>query len=93
MAITDIVGYSFRADIYCPEHVVDVVTSTPEYEGWALAAGVDMPVEANLSEIAAAFGIDREREYTFDGDEFPKRVFRWELEGAETCSVCREPLD
>lgn len=93
MAITDIVGYTFRADTYCPEHVLAVLTATPEFEGWALADGVAMSVEDNLDEIAAAFGVNREEEYSFDADEFPKRIFRWQLERVEHCGTCGEPLD
>lgn len=89
---SDIVGYEFRVERYCPEHIVAAVTATPEFDGWALAEGVDMPVEANLNEIAAAFGIDRMDERTFDSDEFPKVVFRDQADNY-TCATCGEPLD
>lgn len=93
MALTDIVGYTFRAAIYCPEHVLAAMTATPEFEGWELADGVDMSVEDNLTEVAVAFGIDRDKEYTFDADEFPKRIFGWEADGSETCDADGEPLE
>lgn len=88
---SDIVGYTFQSELYCPEHIVAAVTATPEFEGWGLAAGVDMPVEANLSEIAAHFQIDRMDESSFDSAEFPKVVFRDQADGS-TCDTCGEPL-
>ena len=92
MTLTDIVGYTFRASIYCPKHIGAAVTSRPEFDGWELAEGVEMSAEENLNEIAAAFGIDRMDESTFDGDEFPKHVFRWQADGSEHCDTCGEPL-
>lgn len=84
-------AYTFMADTYCPEHIVGVVTSRPEFEGWGLAAGITMPVEKNLDEIAAAFGFDRSDERTFDGDEFPKVAFADQLDN-DCCGTCGEPL-
>lgn len=84
-------AYTFNADIYGPECIVGVLTATSEYEGWGLAPGIDMSVEANLGEIASAFSIDRMDETSFDGDTFPKVVFRDQLEGA-CCGECGEEL-
>lgn len=89
---TDIVGYVFKADTYCPDHVEDAVTSTEAYDGWKLVEPVTMPTEDSLNEIAAAFQIDRYDESSFDSDEFPKVIFRDQAEGFY-CGACGEPLE
>lgn len=90
----DIVGYTFDADIYCPDHIIEALPTGEggAYDGWALASGVRMSTEDNLKEIAAAFGIEREDEATFDSGDFPKVIFASQLEDDERCGVCHEPL-
>lgn len=85
-----IVGYTFQAENYCPGCIVDQLPTGPgqPYDGWALAPGVSMPVEANLNEIAYAFGIDRGDETTFDSGDFPKVIFSSQLEDTEYCEAC-----
>jgi len=87
----EVVGYTFRADTYCPAHIADALpTGEGEaYDGWHLL--VPMSAEQNLDEIALAFGIDRHDEATFDTGDFPKVVFA-DQAGDDTCSVCAEPL-
>ena len=55
-------------DTYCPGCIIDQLPTGPGqmYDGWALAPGVRMHPEDNLTEIAYAFGIDRGDETTFD---------------------------
>lgn len=90
---TDIVGYMFTADVYCSDCIIDVVTCQPQFYGWALAEGVQMSTEDNLSEIAAAFSIDRMDEGSFDSGEFPKVIFGSQVESdEERCGACEEPL-
>lgn len=89
---TDIVGYVFKADTYCREHIMPAVMATKKYDGWELAKGVTMPVEQDLDEIAYAFQIDRQDESSFDADEFPKVIFRDQAEDTY-CGVCGEPLE
>jgi hypothetical protein len=94
----DIVGYQFQADTYCPGCIVGQLPTGPDeaYDGWTLATGVTMTPEDNLTELAAAFNIDREDESTFDPGDFPKVVFRDSAEDypyghdgdAETCGAC-----
>lgn len=88
---SDIVGYTFRADNYCPEHIEDVLTATEEYDGWKLAESVTMATEDNLNEIAAHFGINRQDESSFGSDEFPKVIYRDQADG-DSCAVCGERL-
>lgn len=87
----DIIGYTYRADVYCPDCVIANLRTGPEeeFDGWALAEGVRMSVEENLAEIATAFGIDRMDERTYDSGEFPKVIFRGE---DEQCGICGVPL-
>jgi hypothetical protein len=61
----DIVGYSFRADLYCPNCIVRVYSGDPPDSD---------DTEACLNRFARDAGIDREDERTFDSDEFPKVV-------------------
>ena len=92
--LDDVVGYVFKADTYCPEHVIAKLPVGPseDFDGWALAHGVTMTTEENLDEIAYAFGIDREDERSFDSDYFPKVVFRDAAEDSQ-CGECGAFLD
>ncbi len=86
----DIVGYTFQAENYCSGCIIDQLPTGPgqTYDGWALAPGVSMPVEANLNEIAYAFGIDRNDETTFDSGDFPKVILSSMVEDTEYCGAC-----
>lgn len=83
----DIVGYTYQADIYCPDHIVQQI------DGEAPVDDIGGAVEEKLDYIAGAFGFDREDERTFDSGDFPKVVFRDQLDGAiDYCSTCGEEL-
>lgn len=71
-----IIGYQYRADVYCPSCIIDALpTGEGEaFDGWRDVSGT-MSTEENLSEIAQAFGIDRQDEHTYDSDDFPKVIF------------------
>jgi hypothetical protein len=87
---TDIVAYTFQAEQYCPEHIIGALpTGEGEpFDGWALAEGAaPMSAEENLNELAAAFGIDRMDEHSFDSGDFPKVVFDSQVEGVEWCAA------
>ena len=90
--ITDIVGYMFKGTVYCERHIIEAMTSTEDFAGWELASGIVMDTEENLDEIAAAFGVDRDKEYTFDSDDFPKRIYTWEVEEDLFCDTDFERL-
>jgi hypothetical protein len=89
-----IVGYTFNADNYCTRCFAKVLpTGEGEaYDGWALADGVSMSTEDNLTEIATAFGIDREDESSFDSGDFPKVIFACQIDGPEACGLCGADL-
>lgn len=84
----DIVGYTFRAENYGKCCIINALTTFERFNGWALAEGLVMSVEDNLSEIAQAFQIDRMDERTFDSDEFPKVIFASMLDSIEACGAC-----
>ncbi len=98
----DVVAYVFRADTFCPACVVAQLPTGPgqEYDGWALAPGADaMTPEDNLTEIARAFGIDRDDEASYDSDAFPKVMLRdtvrppGDLDGpGDMCGACGAEL-
>jgi hypothetical protein len=95
MHATDIVAYTFNAETLCPRCVIDKLPTGEgqAFDGWALAPGAaPMSTEDNLNEIAMAFGIDRQDEYTFDSDDFPKVVFASQVLDGETCDGCHEEL-
>lgn len=85
----DVVAYDYAADLWCPEHIMGALATGQgeDFDGWALADGsAAMPTEVNLNEIALAFGVDREKEWTFDSAYFPKVVFRDQLQGTVVCA-------
>lgn len=85
----DIAGYTYRAENLCPACTIKALpTGEGEaFDGWADATGC-MTAEENLSELAAAFGIDRMDESSYDSGDFPKVVFSDQLEDDETCDRC-----
>lgn len=94
---TDIVGYTFQTDQFHPQCIIDQLPTGEggAFDGWALAEGAaPMSVEDNLTEIAAAFQIDRQNEHSFDSDkDFPKVIFASQVESSsELCGACHEPL-
>lgn len=88
-----IVGYVYRADTYCtnPECLPLATGEGEDFDGWNLAPGIYMATEDNLDEIAAAFGIDRLDEYSFDSDYFPKVILAGMSED-DACATCGADL-
>lgn len=80
MNATDVVAYTYQADVWHPSCVVG------DYDPWR-------GVEAELDAWADRAGIDREDETTFDSDDFPKVVFASDLTGDEMCPGCLEGID
>jgi hypothetical protein len=87
-----IAGYRFQDAAYCPACIGRVVAADPRYDGWALAPGIFMGAEDDLSEIAAAFGINRGDESTFDSGDFPKVVLASRVPDGDTCRRCGREL-
>lgn len=84
---TDIVGYTFQADIYCPACVIEEMIDA----GLAAPAARDMGAENALDQCGDAAGIDRYDEYSFDSGDFPKVVFAVQIDD-ETCGRCGNSL-
>lgn len=84
----DIVAYTYAANLWCPEHIIEALPmgESQAFDGWAVADEDSMTTEQNLNELAAAFGVDREKEWTFDSDYFPKVVLRDQLKDDEGCA-------
>ena len=82
----DIIGYHYKADIYCPAHAYEEVCKDVGAEP---ANG--STYEEDLDVIAENLGIDRQDEHSYDSDNFPKVVFASSYEG-ENCASCHEPL-
>lgn len=81
-----VVGYVYAADIYCPACIVRALP-TAELS----PAAYDMQAEDVLEQVAAAMGVDRADETTYDSDDFPKVVFASDAHG-DVCGSCGEEL-
>lgn len=90
MNFSSIAGYTYKADILCPEctverladHHADLVT--PNLRTFQPAAAIDS--------LAVDLGVNPHDERSFDSDEFPKVVFGYQLESDEKCGYCGEAL-
>jgi len=85
----DIVAYAYAADIYCPACTVSELMA----RGLAAPAAADMDTEDVLDQIAGANAIDRDDERSFDSNEFPKVVFRDQIDSYDDhnrCGSCGE---
>lgn len=94
MRATDVVGYTYSADTYHPDCVLDALRGRERLLLDALptlAAGAPS-VEDRLDAVAAAIGFDRYDERSFDSDDFPKVVFASQVESDEACGGCGEAL-
>ena len=81
VSATDIVGYTYNADQYCPDCILK-----PEQIGFAFS------VEAVLDVVARFMDIDRYDEKTFDSGTFPKVIFESQIEDDERCGKCNNRL-
>ena len=92
---TDIVGYTFHAEIYCPGHILDAVKATYPLD-YPLASTIlpEDTTEDILSTVAKSLrlsgrDIDPADEWSYDSDEFPKVVFASQVWNDEnSCPVC-----
>lgn len=84
-----IVGYSYKAATYCPEHLIELLL----VNGQLSPAARDMNVEDVLNQLAAVEGVDRDDERSFDSGDFPKVVLSVQLEDGETCDWDGHEID
>ena len=89
-ADSGITGYTFAADTYCPDCVLSALPEhyTDGMAGDTLSATGPVNVEGALWDIAANGGVNREDEYSFDSDEFPKVILPGMAEETTTCGQC-----
>lgn len=80
----DVVAYTYKADIVCPSCVLKAVP-TPYPATHSAESALDI--------LAQEIGVDRYNEETFDSDDFPKVVFRDQMEDGDVCGSCGERLD
>jgi len=90
--MSDIVGYTYQADVYCGEDIRPaVIAQLPDLFGGAVTLDWEGP-EDFLDRVAKDwFGIDRADEWTFDTDVFPKVIFSDSNVGL-ACGTCNETI-
>jgi hypothetical protein len=95
MNATQIVGYTYNADMYCPVHVIDalaeregvgaaLVRMGKGYASWVVA-------ERYLNNKARTAGIDLMDETSYDSGTFPKVIFASQAY-MDYCASCGECL-
>ncbi len=82
----DIVAYCYKADLICPTCIAAAVDP-----GHDQSPDASLSTEAALDKLAEAKEIDRADEYTFDSDDFPKVVFRDQIND-DVCGSCWSQL-
>ena len=71
----DIVGYVYRADGYKPSALIKLLLA----EGRLSPGALGMDPDEALDQLAAVEDVNRDDEYSFDTDDFPKTILRHEL--------------
>jgi hypothetical protein len=88
MHAADIVGYTFEAEMMCPDCTIERVLARYN-DGEPYEFGSIDP-EATLKSLADREGIDYMDLYSYDSDHYPKVVFASQVEDPERCGVCHE---
>lgn len=88
MKAWNIVGYTYRAEIVCPDCVV---TATHHIPNGNPAGRKIENAEMHMDILARIRGVNREDESSFDSDYFPKVIFASDASGEE-CGGCGEKL-
>lgn len=87
----DIVGYMYKADLYCPRCIVGKTQKV-----WSPNEPEPMEAEAILDRLAQYLYIDRNDESSFDSGEFPKVVYGHMISRGQgdddRCGSCGEVL-
>jgi hypothetical protein len=88
MSLIDIVGYTYKADIFCPECILNEANDT------GIAHDDEYAVEFELDGLAKIKGVDRYDERSFDSGDFPKVIFRGQLltSDPKQCGQCGKEL-
>lgn len=85
-----IVGYTYTADIYCPDCIGKQLSANyPDaLQSWRFDY---VTTESDLNRAANLLELERMDEHTFDSDQFPKVIFA-DSECGEHCGNCHKPL-
>lgn len=71
----DIAGYTYQADNYKPDELLELLIAQGRLAPGARRIGI----EQALNQLAGEEGIERDDAYTFDTDEFPKVILQYQL--------------
>jgi len=83
MHSTDIVAYTYNADIYCPGCIAQMFTEPDTGDGVNAVQAQWMSTEDILGRVAEQRGIDYSDPHSYDSDEFPKPLFLNNVNDAE----------
>ena len=94
-----IVGYAYRADIWCGQCVrTELRHRHPVTLGYHLCTyDQECTLEEWIDKAGSRLGVDRQDEYSFDSDDFPKIVTLGHVdfhsnEDLDVCGECGEGL-
>lgn len=79
----DVVAYTYKADLICPACILDALP-----DAWEVDKVRASDIEAALHIIAQAQEVDYDNGTTYDSGEFPKVVFRDQVEDRDVCGEC-----
>jgi hypothetical protein len=91
----DVVGYTYKADIYCPACTIKEVTDRhSRLKRWSEN---ETSAENFLDNCAVQLNVARYDERSYDSGDFPKVVFRDQAhegneEGSDLCGRCGAAL-
>ncbi len=101
----DIVGYTYRADVYCGDCTREITKRMLPEVGVATMYGDCGSAEELLGEWASAIGLDRDDERSYDSGDFPKVILRDSAHDVcslandyspgqcgDRCGACGEPI-
>lgn len=83
---SDIAGYLFAGEPFCPSCIHDL------FIPFDLIGGPERSSEDILDLVAAQRGIQRHDETSFSSYDFPKPIQAADVSGAERCIYCGKPL-
>lgn len=72
MNAADIAGYTYQAENYTPEKLIDALVAAGLVD---LDSAAQWSPERILDTLAQARGIDRQDQHSFDSGDFPKVIF------------------
>jgi hypothetical protein len=71
--MSDIIGYTYNADNFTPKALIEFMVQLRELS----PAAIDMLPEVALNQLADVYCIDRDNEYSFDSEDFPKVILKF----------------